>query len=257
MIDENEDSSESTSFLNKLKATRIANINRLMINHINTNSIRNKFETLPNSIKGNLDILMISRTKLGSTFPSNQFTTEGYAAPIRFDRNGKGGGILVYIREGIPARLLTTSLPNDFEGFFLELNLRKKKMLMCCSYSTAKSNISSHLSIVGRSLDSYISSYDQFLVIGDINSEIGEMAMSEFCETHNLQNLVKDPTCYKNPSKPTCIDLTLTNFPKPFQHTQKIEAGLSYFHKLTLAALKTHFPKLKPTLSITESIKVL
>ena len=182
-IDGNDESSESTSFLNKLKATRIANINRLMIGHININSIRNKFEMLSNSIKGNLDILMISETKLDSTFPSNQFTIEGYAAPIRFDRNGRGGGIILYIREDIPARLLKTSLPKDFEGFFVELNLRKKKILMCCSYNPAKSNISSHLSIVGRSLDSYMSSYDSFFVIGALNSKISEMAMSEFCET--------------------------------------------------------------------------
>ena len=78
---------------------------------------------------------------------------------------------------------------------------------MCCSYNPAKGNISSHLSIVGRSLDSYMSSCDSFFVIGALNSKISEMAMSEFCETYNLQNLVKDPTCYKNPSKPTCIDL--------------------------------------------------
>ena len=108
-IDENEESSESTSFLNKLKATRIANINRGMIGHININSIRNKFEMLSNSIKDNLDILMISETKLDSTFPSHQFTIKGYAAPIRFDRNGRGGGISLCIREDIPARLLTTS----------------------------------------------------------------------------------------------------------------------------------------------------
>ena len=108
-----------------------------MIGHININSIRNKFEMLSNSIKGNLDILMISETKLDSTFPSNQFTIEGYAAPIRFDRNGRGGGIILYIREDIPARLLKTSLPKDFEGFFVELNLRKKKILMCCSYNHA------------------------------------------------------------------------------------------------------------------------
>ena len=64
------------------------------------------------------------------------------------------------------------------------------------------------------------------MVIGDLNSEISEMAMSEFSETYNLQNLVKDPTCYKSPSKPTCIDLILKNFPKSFQHTQTIETGL-------------------------------
>ena len=104
---------------------------------------------------------------------------------------------------------------------------------MCCLYNPAKSNISPHLSIVGRSLDSYMSSCDNSLVIRDLNSDISEIAISEFCETYNLQNLVKDPTRYKNSSKPTSIDLILTNFPKSFQHTQIVETGLSDFHKLT------------------------
>ena len=88
---------------------------------------------LSNSIKGNLDVLMISETKLDSTFPSNQFTIEGYEVPIRCDRNGRGGGIILYIREDILARLLTTSLPKDFEGFFIELNPHKKKILIAVS----------------------------------------------------------------------------------------------------------------------------
>ena len=32
-------------------------------------------------------------------------------------------------------------------------------------------------------------------------------------------NLIKDKTCFKNPSKPTCIDLIVTNRPKCFQDT--------------------------------------
>ena len=78
--DENEESSESSLFLNKLNVTRIANIKRLMIGHINLSSIRNKFEMLSNSIKSNLCILMISETKLDSTLLSNKLTIEGYAA---------------------------------------------------------------------------------------------------------------------------------------------------------------------------------
>ena len=70
--------------------------------------------------------------------------------------------------------------------------------------------------------------------------------MSEFCETYNLQDLVNDTTCYESPSKPTCIDLISTNFPKSVQHTQTIETGLSEFHKLTLTVLKTYLPRLKP-----------
>ena len=160
-----------------------------MISHININSNRNKFEMLLNISKGNLDILMICKTKLDLTLPSNQFTTEGYAAQIKFDRNSRGRGILLYIREYIPARLLATSLPKYFEGFFVELNLRKKEIVMCLLYNPGKSSRSSHLSIVGRWLDSYISSFDNFLVIGDLNSEISEMAMYDFCKTHNVQNL--------------------------------------------------------------------
>ena len=61
---------------------------------------------------------MISQTKLDSSFPSNHFTIEGYAVPIRFDRKGRGGGSILYIQEDIIARLLATSLPKDFQEYF-------------------------------------------------------------------------------------------------------------------------------------------
>ena len=93
-----------------------------------------------------------------------------------------------------------------------------------------------------------MSSYDDFIVIRDLNSEISGIAMFEFFETYNLQNLVKDPTCYKNPSEPTCTDLILANFPKSFHQTQIIESGLPDFQKLTLTLLKTHFLRLKASL---------
>ena len=96
----------------------------------------------------------------------------------------------------------------------MELNLRKKRYL--CVVRTVLLR-ATYLLILVLSGDQWMP-YDNFLDIGDLNSEISEMVMSEFYDTYNLQNLVKDPTCYKNPSKPTCIDLILTNFPKTFQH---------------------------------------
>ena len=82
---------------------------------------------------------------------------------------------------------------------------------MCCFYNYAKSNIFSHLRNVARSLDSYMSNYANFLVIGHLNSEINEIALSDFCEKYNLQNLVKDPTFFKNPYKPI-VNLILKDF---------------------------------------------
>ena len=47
------------------------------------------------------------------------------------DRNWKGGGILVYVREDEPSKLITVGFPNG--GFFLEINLTKKKWVISCS----------------------------------------------------------------------------------------------------------------------------
>ena len=75
------------------------------------------------------------------------------------------------------------------------------------------------------------------------------MAMSEFSETYQFQNIVKGRPYYKNLSKPTCIKLISTNFPKLVQHFQIIETGLSEFHKLVLIVLKIHFSRLKPNIA--------
>ena len=70
--------------------------------------------------------------------------------------------------------------------------------------------------------------------------------MSDFCSLFNFKSLIKDPTCFKNPENPSCIDLILTNKPHSFQNTAVLETGLSDFHKLTLTVLKTSFRKMPP-----------
>ena len=84
----------------------------------------NKFDSLINIINNNIDIFMISETKLDPSFPTGQFHIHGFSEPYRFDRNSNGGGILLYIREDIPSKLILTKM--TIGGFFVEINLRKK-----------------------------------------------------------------------------------------------------------------------------------
>ena len=65
-----------------------------MIGHLNINSIRSKFEFLKDTIGNNIDIFLISETKLNDSFPAGQFMIDGYHVPFRVDRNDKGGGYL-------------------------------------------------------------------------------------------------------------------------------------------------------------------
>ena len=52
-------------------------MNKLIIEHININSLRYKFECLSTQARGNVDILLISETKLDSSFPVSQFLMSG------------------------------------------------------------------------------------------------------------------------------------------------------------------------------------
>ena len=103
---------KSRFFGDELKPLRINNINRIIICQINMNLIWAKFDDLVKGVRGNTDILIISETKLDASFPTGQFLVNGFTSSYWLDRNGKGEGILVYVREDIPSKLITGNLPN-------------------------------------------------------------------------------------------------------------------------------------------------
>ena len=184
-------------------------------------------------------------TKLDSSFPRTQFNIHDFGEPYRFDRNGKGGGILLYIRDDIPSKLIESKM--TIEGLFVEINLRKKKWLLCCSYNPKKSLISNHLQKIGNNLDLLSSKFDNFLLMGDFNAEPNESAISDFCEICNTKNIIKEKTCFKNPTCPTCIDLILTNRPRSFQDSIVVETGLSDFHKMCVTVMKMYHCRQRPS----------
>ena len=63
---------------------------------------------------------MITQTKLGDTFPLDQFYVEGFIMPYRLDRNRNGGGIIIYLREHIQSKILEKlRLTKDVKGSLL------------------------------------------------------------------------------------------------------------------------------------------
>ena len=96
---------------------------------MNINSIWNKFDDLCSIFKQKIDILLVSETKIDDTFPLAQFCVEGYSTPYRLYRTCKGGSLLLYVRDDIPSKQIKLKfIENEgFEGFFVEINLRKKK----------------------------------------------------------------------------------------------------------------------------------
>ena len=94
MVDEYKVEPTNMKGIESLKASRNRNLNRIVVAHLSINSLRNKFGYLIEQITGNIDILMISDTKLDSSFPTGQFLINGYIEPFRIDRNSQGDGIM-------------------------------------------------------------------------------------------------------------------------------------------------------------------
>ena len=49
------------------------NLNELVVTHLNINLIRNKFEALLKNVSGEVNLLMISETKIDESFTKRQF----------------------------------------------------------------------------------------------------------------------------------------------------------------------------------------
>ena len=72
---------------NILKKIGLKNLNRLIFAQLNINSIRNKFDSLVTIVKKNIDVFLISETKIDFCFPTAHFHIEGNATSYKLNRD--------------------------------------------------------------------------------------------------------------------------------------------------------------------------
>ena len=152
---------------------KLRNLNCLIFSQININSIRNKFELLFSLVSNNIDVLLISETKIDNTFPVSQFCVPGYSATFRLDRTGNGGDIMLYVKEHISCRMLSKfTFEKKIEAFATEINLRKVKWLLVCSYNPNFCTLPVHLSVKDKTIEFYPKKCEKILIAGDFNAQV-------------------------------------------------------------------------------------
>ena len=113
------------------------------------------------NLKSALDQPLLNK----QSFPNGQFKIPGYVLLCCLvDCYKFGGGIMVFVREDIPSSVL--SLNKSIESLFIELNFHKKKWLFAV-HIILTYNISNHLDLLRRSLDSYSAEYEHFIIVED------------------------------------------------------------------------------------------
>ena len=196
--------------LDSLKVVRLQNPKNITFSYINISPIRNKFCSLCSLISSHVDILSIAETKLDYFFSNAQFLIPNFHQPFCLDISRNSGGLLVFVRFLIPARMLSNyRLPPDIKAIPFEINLRKEKWLFISVYKPPSPNNQLFCDSLSELLDFYSSIYDSKVVFGDFNLEISHPVILSFMNNKNFIKFVKGNTCFKG--KASYIDLILTN----------------------------------------------
>ena len=133
--------------------------------------IRDRFSSLLIILNDNLDVVTIAETKIDDSFPSSQFLIPNFKTPFRLDVSQNKGGLLVYVKNGIPSRQLSnSSLPNDIQIIIVEIRLNKTKWLALLIYRSPSQNLEYFLNNLSFLLDFY-SDYNNCIIMGDFNCE--------------------------------------------------------------------------------------
>ena len=107
---------------------------------------------------------MLSETKIDENFPKQQFKT------FRRDRNKHGGGLLFYINENIPCKLINDKIiPNDIEMIMFEFLVKSRKFLCIGLYKSSSQNENCFLDILSKVLSKQTCQYENVMLIGDFN----------------------------------------------------------------------------------------
>ena len=98
-------------------------------------------------ITNNIDIYLLSETKIDESFPNQQLNISNYKTFCR-ERNKHGGGLLFDINENIPCKLINgQNIPSDIEIIMFEFLMKTRKWLCIGLYKSASHNKNYFLNI--------------------------------------------------------------------------------------------------------------
>ena len=122
---------------------------------------RNKIVALKEFMWKKVGICVCSERKIDQTFPDQEYRVHHYKL-CRSCRNKHGGGVIFYINENLPCKVVgLEEVPNDCEMILIEVSIKNRKSLSIGLYKSPLQNVSTslticHLSWISRNVNMII-----------------------------------------------------------------------------------------------------
>jgi hypothetical protein len=193
------------------------NINNFIIVHYNVNSIlaEGRIDLLSDYCKTlNIDVLIITESKLDQTIPNNLITIPGYHEPVRRDRliNGRyGGGVLIYISDSLAFQNRYELQSENYEHLWVDIRIKDKTFAINALYRPPNESQDDHQMFLQTAdcILEKLSNYDKAnykIISSDLNfgncySKVPilshkplDSAASDLFSSYGFQQLIDIPT---------------------------------------------------------------
>lgn len=188
--------------------------------HLNINSILGNLYEVDEILNTcHFDIACFSETKLDDSIP-NSFLINNFYTRIRLDRNRHGGGLIIFIKNGI--KIKRTFFHKEIELIYFQLEIKNQKFNFIYCYRSPCLKETQYLDKLEDFLQT-LNLNESLFVIGDLNMDCKNKQNSKieiFLANNDLINFITKPTrvCTKFSKKNnnikstnTIIDLILHN----------------------------------------------
>ena len=139
--------------------------------YLNLNSLHNDFNDLRILLQDiSLRYIVLSKTKLGSSFPAAQFHIPGYEIRARRDRNKYGGGLIECVKKGVISKKIQKFETLIHKSICSELTIAKKKWLCFSIYRSP--TLKNSASFFEELTDCLSKGSYSFFVLGDSNIDV-------------------------------------------------------------------------------------
>ena len=133
---------------------------------------------------------------------------------------------MVFYRDDLAIRRIKNFESEKLESMCFELSLNKRKWCILVAYKPPCFKNDDFSYTISNCLDHIITKYDNYLVIGDLNFDMNKESKSstlqDIIDIYNLENVVKDSTCFTKNHAPSLIDVILTNNPQLICNTSNL-----------------------------------
>lgn len=200
--------SSASLLIPKAVFTSVLESDHLCICHLNVQSLtaRNftKFNELSMIFRDSLmDVICMSETWLDDSINDSMINIRGYKL-IRNDRDRRGGGVCVYVRNNLVARILKTSNNNNSsphsktEYLCLEIECQGERFFLGVYYNPPEVDCSM---LLFEHFEDYTVRYDSTFFVGDFNTDLRktnnrQRRFSDLLSSLSLQCINIEPTFY-------------------------------------------------------------